>query len=73
MSATLPLSKPHAIGESDGHKDSQRKIKAPFVLTSMNHPRKPLLMWVWSRRGKRWQVDQELRFDSVSKCDKSGS
>ena len=74
MSTTLPLPKPlrkkynsHDIGESGSRQDSLPKVKVPFLLTSMNNPRKPLLIWVWTRRGKRWVVDQELRFDDDSK------
>ena len=53
MSVTLPLPRPHAIGESDGRENFLPKIKAPFVLTSMNHAGKPLLMWVREYIGER--------------------
>ena len=73
MSITPSLPKPHAPGASDGRKDSLRKVKAPFVLTTMNQRGKSWLLWVWSRRGSQWTVDQELRFDCDSKRDKGGS
>ena len=80
MSTTLPLPttlaekyKPRAIGKSGSRQDSLPKVKAPFLLTSMNDPRKPLLIWVWSRRGKRWVIDQELRFDDDPKCNPSSA
>ena len=69
MSITPPLTVPHAIGESDGRKKSLPKVKAPFHLTTMNQRGKCLLIWVWSRRGKQWTVDQEMRFDGISKHD----
>jgi hypothetical protein len=65
-----------AIRESDGRKNSIPKVKAPFRLTRMNQSGMPLLIWVWSRCGRRWKVDQELRFDvtpSKMARDKSGS
>jgi hypothetical protein len=65
MSITPLLPVRQVVGESDGRENSLPKVKAPFVLTGMSHPRKPLLIWVWSRRGKRWMVDQELRFDAT--------
>jgi hypothetical protein len=64
VSATL-LRCSQAIGEFAGCGKSPAKIKAPFVLTNMNHPCKPLLIWVWSRRGKRWVVD-EIRLDAAN-------
>ena len=73
MSITPSLPKPHAPSESNGRKKSLPKIKAPFRLTTMNQRGKSALIWVWSRRGSQWTVDQELRFDCDSKCDKSGS
>ena len=69
MSTTLP----RPIEESSGRKNSLRKVKAPFVLTTMNQRGKNPLIWVWSRRGSQWTVDQELRFDCDSKRDKGGS
>ena len=69
MSTTLP----RPVEESKGRKNSVRKVKAPFVLTTMSQGGKGSLFWVWSRRGSQWTVDQELRFDCDSKRDKSGS
>jgi hypothetical protein len=69
MSTTLP----RPVNESSGRKNSVRKVKAPFVLTTMSQGGKSSLIWVWSRRESQWTVDQELRFDCDSKCDKSGS
>jgi hypothetical protein len=69
MSTTLP----RPVNESSGRKNSLRKVKAPFVLTTMNQRGKSPLFWVWSRRGSQWTVDQELRFDCDSKRDKGGS
>lgn len=59
MSTTLP----RPVNESSGGKNFLRKIKAPFRLTAMNQRGKTSLIWVWSRRGTQWTVDQELRFD----------
>ena len=73
MSITHSLPKPHAPGESKGRKNSVRKVKAPFVLTTMNQRGKSSLFWVWSRRGSQWTVDQELRFDCDSKREEGGS
>jgi hypothetical protein len=73
MSTTLPRSQAHATDQSRGRKNSLPKIKAPFRLTTMNQRGQSSLIWVWSRRGSQWTVDQELRFDCDSKCDKSGS
>jgi hypothetical protein len=76
MTTALPLPVPNTSAEFDGHAKSLPKIKAPFRLTRMSHSDKPLWFWVWSRRGKRWMVDQELRFYSHSKsigCDLSGT
>jgi hypothetical protein len=37
-----------------------QKIKAPFFLTQMGgSPKRPWL-WLWSRRGRGWIVDQDL-------------
>jgi len=69
MSITLP----RPVEESKGRKNSLRKVKAPFLLTTMNQRGKSSLIWVWSRRGSQWTVDQELRFDCDSKRDKGGS
>jgi hypothetical protein len=69
MSTTLP----RPVNESSGRKNSLRKVKAPFVLTTMNQRGKSSLIWVWSRRGSQWTVDQELRFDCDSKRDKGSS
>jgi hypothetical protein len=69
MSITLP----RPVEESKGRKNSLRKVKAPFLLTTMNQRGKSSLIWVWSRRGSQWTVDQELRFDCESKRDKGGS
>jgi hypothetical protein len=69
MSTTLP----RPVEESKGRKNSVRKVKAPFVLTTMNQRGKSSLFWVWSRRRSQWAVDQELRFDCDSKRDKGGS
>ena len=69
MSTTLP----RPVEESKGRKNSVRKVKAPFRLTTMNQRGKSSLIWVWSRRGSQWTVDQELRFDCDSKRDKGGS
>jgi len=73
MSTTLTGSRAHATDESRGRKNSLPKIKAPFRLTTMNQRGQGSLIWVWSRRGSQWTVDQELRFHCDSKCDKSGS
>jgi len=73
MSTTLPRSIAHVSGESCGRKNSLRKIMAPFRLTTMSQGDKCSLIWVWSRRGSQWTVDQELRFDCHSKRDRSGS
>ena len=70
MSTTLPRSIARATGESG--KNSLRKIRAPFRLTTMNQRGKGLLFWVWSRRGSQWTVDQELRFDCDSKRGRGG-
>jgi hypothetical protein len=72
VSATLP-GFPCAIGESDGRTKLTAKIKAPFRLTTMNHPSKTLRIWVWSRRGKRWAVDQEICLDVAQKPSASDS
>ena len=69
MSTTLP----RPVEESKGRKNSVRKVKAPFRLTTMNQRGKSSLFWVWSRRGSQWTVDQELRFDCDSKRDRGGS
>ena len=69
MSITLP----RPVEESKGRKNSLRKVKAPFLLTTMNQRGQGSLFWVWSRRGSQWTVDQELRFDCDSKRDKGGS
>ena len=50
MSITPSLPKPHAPSESNGRKKSLPKVKAPFVLTTMNQRGKCSLFWVWSRR-----------------------
>jgi hypothetical protein len=39
----------------------------------MNHPRKPLLIWVWSQRGRRWVVDHEIRLDAANGQPQKGS
>ena len=70
MSTILRRPIAHSADESGGRKTSRLKIKAPFRLTSMSD--KYPLIWVWSLRGKQWTVDQELRFDRVSKTDKGG-
>jgi len=72
LTATL-LRRSRAIGEPAGCAKSPAKIKAPFVLMNMNHPCKPLLIWVWSRRGKRWVVDHEIRLDAAPKPSVSGA
>ena len=69
MSITLP----RPVEESKGRKNSLRKVKAPFLLTTMNQRGKSSLIWVWSRRGSQWTVDQELRFDCDSKREEGGS
>ena len=69
MSTTLP----RPVEESKGRKNSLRRVKAPFLLTTMNQRGKSPVIWVWSRRGSQWTVDQELRFDCESKRDKGGS
>jgi hypothetical protein len=73
MSTILPRSIAHATDQSRGRKNSLPKVKAPFVLTTMNQRGQGSLIWVWSRRGSQWTVDQELRFHSDSKRDKRGS
>lgn len=73
MSTILRRPITHPADESAGRETSRLKITAPFRLTTMNQRGKSLLMWVWSRRGKEWKVDQELRFDGVSKADGGGS
>ena|ERR1700692_870144 len=62
VSSTAAFVKPHSIGEPGSRKNSL-KIKAPFVLTRMNAQPTSLLIWLWWRRGTRWIVDQELRFN----------
>jgi len=62
VSSTAAFVKPHSIDEPVYRKKSL-KIKAPFVLTRMNAEPMSLLIWLWSRRGTRWIVDQELRLD----------
>jgi len=37
------------------------RIKAPFRLTVVGRKPHSLWMWLWSRRGKQWIIDQELR------------
>ena len=54
---------PEGIGEFPGRQKSLPKIKAPFLLRSMNQPGMRQMIWVWSRRGKRWALDQVLSFD----------
>lgn len=66
MPVSVLLCRSRSIGELAGCAKSPAKIKAPFVLTNMNHPRKPLLIWLWSRRGKRWVVDHEIRLDAAT-------
>ena len=73
MSTILRRPITHPADESGGRKNSRLKIKAPFGLTSMSQGDKYALIWVWSLRGKQWTVDQELRFDGVSKRDESRS
>jgi hypothetical protein len=76
MTTTLPLPVPNTSAEFDGHAKSLPKIKAPFRLTRMSDSDKPPWFWVWSRRGKRWIVNQELRFYPDSKpigCGRSGT
>jgi hypothetical protein len=76
MTTTLPPLMPRNCPEFDGREKSLPKIKAPFRLTTMSHSDKPAWFWVWSRHGKRWMVDQELRFYPDSKpigCDPSGT
>jgi hypothetical protein len=73
MSTTLPRSMSHSIDESRGRKKSVCKVKAPFVLTTMNQRGQSPVIWVWSRRGSQWTVDQELRFDCDSKREEGGS
>jgi hypothetical protein len=53
----------HPADESGGRRNSLPKIKAPFLLTKMNDLSQPTWIRVWSRRGKRWIVDQELLLD----------
>lgn len=73
MSTTLPRPIKHVVNESDGRKNSLPKVKAPFRLTTMNRHGKGQMIWVWSRRGSQWTVDQELRFDCDSKRHKGDS
>jgi hypothetical protein len=37
-----------------------RKVKAPFFLTVMNRCQEFTVLWLWSRRGKSWIIEQEL-------------
>lgn len=43
-------------------------IKAPFRLTTMNGLSQAPWLWLWSRRGKRWFVDQVLPLDVPRNC-----
>jgi hypothetical protein len=36
------------------------RIKAPFVLTRMGNSAECSLLWLWTRRGRQWVVEQEL-------------
>jgi hypothetical protein len=54
---------PRGIAEFPGRQNSRPRIKAPFVLRSMEQPGILQMFWVWSRRGKRWTLDQVLSFD----------
>jgi hypothetical protein len=56
VSTGLP---PRAIGKVRGCNKPLAKIKAPFRLTTMNHSSTSWI-WVWSRRGGRWVIDQEM-------------
>ena len=51
------------IGEFPGRQNSRPKIMAPFLLRSMEQPGIPQMIWLWSRWGKRWALDQVLSFD----------
>jgi hypothetical protein len=64
VSSTATFVKPHSIGEP-GKRKSTLTIKAPFVLTRMNARPASSLVWLWSRRGARWTIDQELRLDLI--------
>jgi len=44
------------------------KVKAPFLLTQMNHMSQPTWICVWSRRGRQWVVSQDLLLDATGKC-----
>jgi hypothetical protein len=71
--STTPSRPSSAIGESAYCVKSLAKVKAPFVLTNMGRQCKPPLIWVWSLRGKRWIVDQEISLDVTRKRGVSGS
>ena len=47
-----------------GQHISVRKVGAPFFLTGMRARRGGgwRLMWLWSRRGSQWVIEQELNF-----------
>ena len=44
------------------------KVKAPFLFTQMNYLSQPTWIWVWSQRGRRWIVSQDLLLDATGKC-----
>jgi hypothetical protein len=45
-----------------------RKVKAPFRVTRMSSCPKHPVLWLWSRRGRNWTVDQELPSDPQRNC-----
>ncbi len=58
-SATATLVPPWNASE-EATRRAYRKVKAPFVLTEMNRCREFTALWLWSRRGKSWIIEQEL-------------
>ena len=63
MSTTPPRPIPHGIADQN----SRPKIKAPFLLRNMEQRGMRQMIWVWSRRGKRWALDQVLSFGLTQK------
>jgi hypothetical protein len=55
---TAPL--PPWNASEDAPRRAHRKVQAPFVLTEMNSCQEFTVLWLWSRRGKSWIVEQEL-------------
>lgn len=56
----LPLS-PWDGPEADT-RTHPRRVKAPFLLTRMDPDGRRPVLWLWSRRGDQWVVEQEVWF-----------